>query len=466
MNLFLGILLGIGIAAALAFLLQRKRLSQQSALETRLAAAESLTTALRQQIGELTVELGHTRKGLSEEQEKRVSAETKLGETSKNLEAQWKLLEGAQKTLTDTFRALSGQALQSNNEAFLQLAKQSLETVLADARGDLGQRQEAIKGLVHPLEETLKQYQQKVSQLEQNRAQAYGELKQQIDSLAQTERNLQKEAENLVSALRLPQVRGRWGEMTLKRVVELSGMSEHCDFREQPSVQSEEGRLKPDLVIHLPARRQVVVDAKTPLNAYLDAIEAPNDEQRDSALTAHAAQLRTHMTKLSSKAYWNQFPQAPEFVIMFIPGESFFGSALRFDKTLIEDGIDDRVVIATPTTLIALLRAIAYGWRQEQLTKNAQEIADIGRQIYSRFQTFLLYVSDLRKDLEQSVFSFNKMIGSLEGRILPGLKKFRELGATGEPDLPVMKQVEQAPRQVPLQETAELVESAGREEKS
>lgn len=464
MQTVIGILLGIGITAVVAFWLQRTRTPQHSAVDARIVAAESLAQALRQQIDALNQEIVLTRKQLSEEQEKRVSAETKLAEASKHIEAQRKLLDDAQKNLTDTFRSLSGQALQSNNQAFLQLATQSLETVLADAKGDLGQRQEAIKGLVKPLEDALNQYQQNVHQLEQHRAQAYGELKQQIDSLALTEKNLQKEAENLVSALRLPQVRGRWGEMTLKRVVELSGMAEHCDFVEQQSVQSEDGRLKPDLVIHLPAQRQVVADAKTPLNAYLDAIEATNDEQRDLALASHAAQLRTHMTKLSNKAYWSQFPQAPEFVVMFIPGESFFSAALRFDKTLIEDGIENRVVVATPTTLIALLRSIAYGWRQAQLAKSAQEIADLGRQVYGRFQTFIQHVGNLRKDLESSVFSFNKMLGSLEGRILPGLKKFRELGATGEPELPVVEKVDQSPRQITL-ETADIEEAESMTEK-
>ncbi|MBI4355228.1 MAG: DNA recombination protein RmuC [Candidatus Omnitrophica bacterium] len=440
--------------------LQRKFLVERSDAQARVAVADSTIAALHSQNQELNSKLESNQQRLDDERQARVSAETRLAEAMKSMEEQRRILAEAEQKLINTFKALSDDALKSNNQAFLHLAKQSLETIVTEAKGDLGQRQQAISGLVKPLEDVLKRYEQQVTGLEKDRQNAYTELRVQISSLAETEQRLQKETENLISALRLPQVRGRWGEITLKRVVELSGMSEHCDFVEQPSIESEEGRLRPDLVVHLPANRQVVVDAKTPLDAYLDAIEAPDEEKRDSALRRHAEQLRTHMIKLSSKNYWSQFPEAPEFVVLFIPGESFFSAALKFDRTLIEDGIANRVVLATPTTLIALLRAVAYGWRQEQIAKNAQEIAELGRQIYKRFQAFLDHVNKTRTDLEQSVFSFNRMIGSLEGRILPGLRKFRELGATGGDEIPIIEPIEQTPRELSVQnESVEANES-------
>ncbi len=451
--LLIGVFMG-GIAAWILANLscQKKLLTERGDIEAKVVSAESTAAVLRQQVEDLKSQAERVRQELIEEQRGRVSAETKLAETTKNLEEQKQLLDKAEEKLSTTFQALSGEALKSNNQAFLELAKESLNTVLSDAKGDLGQRQEAIRNLVAPLEKALGQYQGQVSELDRLRSQSYGELKQQIASLAQTEERLQKEAENLVSALRLPQVRGRWGEMTLKRVLELAGMSEHCDYVEQVSIQTEDGRLQPDLIIHMPGKHQLVVDAKTPLSAYLDAIETKDEAVRRSSLNRHAQQLRDHMVKLSSKAYWNQFPQAPEYVIMFVPGESFFNAALECDRTLIEDGISSRVLLATPISLIALLRAIAQGWRQEQVAKNAQIIAELGKEVYRRFQTFLDHVGKTRKDLEQTVFSFNRMVGSIEGRVLPGVRRFRELGATSEGELPIIEPIEQIPRELTLQQ--------------
>src|SRR3989338_3276770 len=280
-----------------------------------------------------------------------------------------------------------------------------------------------------------------------------------VTRLEELMKSFEKETGSLASALRVPLVRGQWGEMTLKRVVELSGMSEHCDYVEQVSVRSEEGVFRPDMIIYLPSNKQVVIDSKVSLDGYLDSVEAVGDRNKLEAMVRHARQLRKHMELLSSKSYWSQFPNAPEFVVMFIPGEHFVSAAVANDKTLIEDGILNRVIIATPTTLIALLRAISYGWRQEQLAKNAQAIAEIGKQVYERFLAFLAHLTKMRTSLEQSVFNFNRTIGSLEGRVLPSLRKFKELGVTGADDIPTIEPIEQMPRALETKEVAEELNS-------
>ena len=450
-------LIGTGIGCAIGAFIAWLNAKAQN------AGAQSKFEASERQLAQASSDRETLRVQLDEERQLRVAAQTSLSESNKRFEEQSKTLNEAQEKLVTTFRALSDEALKSNNEAFLQLARETMDRALTEAKGDLGLRQEAIRGLVKPIEDTLGRYQEELGKLEKNRHQVYGELKQQIASLADAEEKIKVEAENLVSALRLPQVRGRWGEMTLRRVVELSGMSEHCEFEEQHSLDTEEGQRRPDLVIQLPAGRKVVVDAKTSLDAYMDAIKLSSEQDRDKALRRHASQLRSHMSKLSSKAYWTQFPDAPEFVIMFIPGESFFSAAIRFDQTLIEDGIANRVVLATPTTIIALLRSIAYGWRQEQLAKNAQEIAQLGKELYERFQTFFEHVAKLKGSLQQSVEAFNKMCGSLDRRVLPTLKKFRELGATGQDDLPEVQSIEQTTRQLNTDEAVQndTMESIG-----
>lgn len=353
---------------------------------------------------------------------------------AKELNKNIKFLEQSHERLATTFQALSGEALKSNNRAFLELAKESLGIVLSDT-----------KGIVKPLEDALERYECQISDLEKSRLSAYVSLESQIKSLITTQEQLQKETGNLVTALRRPEVRGRWGEITLKRVVELAGMSGHCDYAEQVSVSTDEGVLRPDMIIHLPNEREIVVDSKVSLDAYLDAVNAGNEDARKSFITKHSQQVRRHMRLLSEKNYWEQFPKAPEFVVMFIPGEAFLSAAIENDHTLIEDGIESKVIIATPTTLIALLRAIAYGWRQEEISKNAREIAALGKEIYDRFQPFLEHVNKLGLNLGQAVVSFNKMIMSLERRVMVSVRKFKELGATGDKELPEIEPIEQIP---------------------
>lgn len=371
------------------------------------------------------------------DREAKTIALTRLEESVKNLQAQKNILENAEAILKTSFEALSGEALKSNNQAFLDLAKKSLDV-----------KEQEIKSVVAPLEDTLKRYENQILELEKSRASAYGNLENQIRSMIQTQQLLQKETGNLVSALRTPHVRGQWGQLSLRRVVELAGMTEYCDFFEQVSVKVEETRQQPDMIVKLPNGKQVVVDSKVSLHAYMDYIEAVEETSRKQGLIRHAQQIRKHMNDLSSKAYWSQFPNAPEFVVMFIPGEPFVSAAVENDPTLIEDGIENRVILATPTTLIALLRAVAYGWRQEQVAKNSQAIADLGKQLYERFATFLGHLAKTRNSLEQSVFNFNRSVSSLEGRVLPSLRKFKDLGATGSEDLESVDPIEQSARQL------------------
>ncbi|HVN86142.1 MAG TPA: DNA recombination protein RmuC [Candidatus Binatia bacterium] len=348
--------------------------------------------------------------------------------------------------LTDSFKALSADALRSNNQSFIELAKATLETFQSQAKGDLEQRQKAVETLVAPIRESLQKVDAQISGLELARQQAYGALSQQVRSLAESQERLQAETGNLVKALRSPTVRGRWGEIQLKRVVEIAGMLAHCDFIEQETVTTADGRLRPDVVVKLPGGKNVVVDAKTPLQAYIEAFEAADDDTRSAKLKDHARQLRTHMDQLASKTYWAQFQPTPEFVVMFVPGDSFFSAALEQDPTLIEAGVSRRVLIATPITLIALLRAVAYGWTQEQLAANAERISDLGRQLYERVATLAGHFEDLRKALQRSVESFNSAVGSFESRVLVSARRFKELGAGSGPDIEPPRMIESAPR--------------------
>lgn len=408
--------------------------------------ADALAAALEQRRQDQDAEVEQLRQALAESQQGRTKAETRMEDVTRSLEDQKSLLTQARQELHASFEALSGQALKQNNEAFLNLARTSFAALHAEAKGELSQRQQAIDELVKPLEESLRRYEDQLRQAEQVRQREYGGLDQQLKFMAESHQRLQQETSNLVKALRSPSVRGRWGEMTLRRVAELAGMVAHCDFLEQDTVSSMEGLLRPDMVVCLPGGRQIVVDAKTVLAAYLDAYEAQDEPQRQAHLLRHAGQVRTRMDALSLKAYWTQFAQTPEFVVLFLPGEQFLGAALEQDPTLIEDGFAQGVVLATPTTLMALLRAVAYGWRQEQLTEHAEQAGRLGKDLYERMAVLTDHLNEIGQALGKSVGAYNKAVGSLESRVLPATRKFKDLGISSDKDIALLEACDSEPR--------------------
>lgn len=413
------------------------------------------TVRLQTQLESKIDETQQQTKRLSELEQRNLSLQTQYTQTreqlrqeQKNAEEKTLLIEEAKTQLIDAFKATSADALRSNNESFLQLAQESFQKLQTAAHGDLEKRQQAIDQLTKPIHERLVKFDGKLDELERNRIHAYQALDTQIQTLLETHLpRLHQETANLVKALRQPQTRGRWGEIQLKRVVEMAGMLQYCDFDEQVHLRTEHGVLRPDLIVHLPGHRQVVVDAKTPLDAYLNAIETSDEDLQQQAFRQHARQLRDHITQLGKKAYFEQFDPSPEFVILFIPGEAFFAAALSQDPSLIEYGTQKQVIPASPTTLIALLKAISYGWQQESLTQNAQEIAQIGKELYERLQNMSHHWQHLGKNLQQTVEAYNRAVGSLEARVLPSARKFRELQQiTTRQEIPVLNPLSIEPR--------------------
>ena len=350
-------------------------------------------------------------------------------EQQKQAQEKLALLDDAKRQLADAFKALAADALKSSNTSFLELAKTQLEKFQESAKGDLEKRQTAIDELVKPVKESLGKVDAKLQEIEKSRIEAYSGLTEQVRSLSETQKELRGETANLVKALRRPQARGRWGEIQLRRVVEMAGMLEHCDFFEQQSINTESGRLRPDLVVHLPGNKTIAVDSKVPLEAYLEAIEAPDEETRAAKLKEHARQVRSHITALGKKSYGNELEHSLDFVVLFLPGEVFYMAALEHDPSLIEMGVSQRVLVTAPTSLIALLWAANYGWREEQLAENAKEISELGQELYKRVAALGEHLEKLGSGLGKAIEAYNNAVGSLESRVLVERRRFKDFGA-------------------------------------
>jgi len=403
---------------------------QRSAgFEERARQAEEMRLTIRereQAIARLAAEASQLR-------EKGAELATRLEEERQQSEEKLALLQSAKVGMENAFKSLSAEALRQNNQSFLDLAKTSLNEFHQGAKGDLEKRQVAIDALVAPVQASLKSVDEKILALEKAREMAYGELREQYAQVARVQGQVLQETGNLVKALRQPHVRGRWGEVQLRRVIEMSGMMKYCDFVEQESAEGDEGRIyRPDVIVKLPGGRQIVLDAKAPVTAYLDAHEAVDDEIRKAKIREHAQLVRGHLVALSKKAYWEQFQPTPEMVVMFIPGEAFTSAALEADPELLDAGFGANVIIASPASLMALLKAAAYGWRQESIAENARAISQLGQELHKRLGDMAAHLTKVGASLEAASANYNAAIGSLESRVLVSARKFKDLGATSQ----------------------------------
>ena len=421
----------------------------------RRVAAEQSVSLLEQRTAELVQEvktrdarLAELTRSLTESEALVSRLQTRIEEQEKSFERQRVLLEEAERKLSDTFKALSSDALKSNNAAFVELAKATFETLQEQAKGDLDKRTRAVDELVKPLKESLEKVNTHIQAVEKERTSAYASLTEQVKAMQEAQLQLQKETGNLVRALSKSGVRGRWGEIQLRRVVEMAGMVPYCDFEEQVGVETDGGRLRPDMVIKLPNRKSIVVDSKAPMEAYLESLEAPDEAARRECLQRHARQVRNHLSQLGSKEYAAHLEHSPEFVVLFLPGEMLFSAALEAEPALIEEGVRNNIILATPTTLIALLRAVAYGWRQEQVAENALKISALGKEMYGRIGLLADHLNTLGKHLDQTVRSYNRAAGSFESRFRVAARRFHELGAATGAEIAPITVVESSAREI------------------
>ncbi len=428
--------IGLLFGSLIAWLALRSR---HAGLSARLSLMEKELTAEK-------ADLARLQEVYTEAVAGKARLESALESERKTSNEKIELITRASEELRNAFKALAAEALKSNNSSFLVIAQETLKRFQSEARGDLENRQKAVADLVAPVRESLNKVDAHIQQIEVERGKAYSALHTQVASLITTQKELQSQTGNLVRALRTPNVRGRWGEIQLRRVVEIAGMLSYCDFAEQETVSSETGRLRPDLVVKLPGGKHVVVDAKTPLQAFLEAFETTDEDARRACLANHARQVRDHMKTLAGKNYWEQFESTPEFVVMFLPGETFFSAALEQDPALIEQGVLQRVIPASPTTLIALLKAVNYGWNQEKLARNAQQISALGKELHDRLRKLASHITAVGSNLDSAVEAYNQAVGSLESRVLVSARKFAELGASVADDIPELEPIETTAR--------------------
>ena len=421
------------------------------ALLASISTAESLSSLMGISLAGLVGWLiGHGRgqRDITRLREANVRLNTLLGYERSACEEKARTLDEVRAQFEATFKSLAGDVLKSNSSEFLKLAETSFKVLHTQASGDLEQREKAVENLVKPIRESLEKADQHIRSIEKERQEAFGSLSRHLELMANTQQQLQGETRNLVKALSRPEIRGQWGELTLKRLAELAGMIEHCDFDQQRSVDSDEGKQRPDMVVRMPGGREIIVDAKAPMDGYLGAVEASDDNTRVQEIRRHARNVRDRVRELSGKRYWKQFPRSPDFVVLFIPGDQFLSAALEVDPRLLEDAMADRIVLATPSSLVALLRAVAYGWRQESLAENAEQIRIVGEDLYERLGTFADHLGKLGISLNRSVESYNKAVGSFDSRVLPGARKFKDMGIQEKKELPEPDQIERLPRSV------------------
>ncbi len=394
--------------------------------------------------------LAHQRsqRELARLREDNIRLDSQLAAQHQAMEEKVRSFDQARAQFESTFKSLASDVLKANSSEFLKLAESNFNTLHTRANGALEQREKAVESMVKPIREALEKTDQQIRQMEKERQTAFGSLTQQLKFMALAQEQLQGETRNLVKALRRPEVRGQWGELTLKRLAELAGMVEHCDFDQQRSVETEGGKQRPDMIVRMPGGREIIVDAKAPMDAYLGAVEAGDDAARALEIQRHARNVRDRVRELAGKGYWQQFAQSPDFVVLFIPGDQFLSAALEVDARLLEDAMAEKVVLATPSSLVALLRAVAYGWRQESLAENAEQIRTLGEELYDRLSTFSDHLGKLGNHLRRSVDSYNSAVGSFDSRVLPGARKFGEMGIRRKKDLPEPAPVERLPRPV------------------
>ena len=432
-------LAGLAVGAGIAWLVARSRMGalveRKSELERGL---ESTQARLAQQQVENAALLSA-----------KATAEATLESERRSTKEKLDLLVGAGEEMKAQFSALATAALESSNATFLQLAKSTLEKYQSEAKGELEKREKAVETLIKPISESLMQVDENVRELEKSRAEAYGSLRSQVASLLETQKALQSETGNLVKALREPQARGRWGELQLRRCLELAGMLDYCDFVEQVTAMGEDGRRRPDVVVRLPGEKNIVIDSKAPITAYLAALEATDEPSRNARLVDHARQVRQHVDSLSAKSYWSQFQPTPDFVVLFLPGEVFFRAAMDVDAELIEYAVARKVMVTSPITLISLLRAVAYGWNQQNLAESARKISEAGKQLYDRLCVMTAHMDNLGKRLDGTVKSYNEMLSSMEKRVFPAGRRMAELDRSlAAANLADPEQIEKTPRQL------------------